>query len=109
MDILEIIFLIVMLLLSAISFVISYRQFKETGLLINNSYLYASREEREKMNKKPHYRQSAIVFCLIGIIFLLIGMSVFTGWKEMLYSALAVSLVMIIYAVISSINIERKR
>lgn len=38
------------------AFVISYFQFKEKGFLFNNAYLYASKAERETMNKSPYYR-----------------------------------------------------
>ena len=49
-------------------FFMSVRSFMEKGFLFNNAYIYASKQEREKMNKKPHYRQSAIVFLLIGLV-----------------------------------------
>jgi hypothetical protein len=41
------------------------------GILFHNAYIHASREERNKLNKKPRYRQSAIIFTATGIIFLL--------------------------------------
>ena len=62
------------IILGAISlacFIFSYMQFHEKGFLFNNAYIYASKEERETMNKKPHYKQSGIVFALIGVIFLI--------------------------------------
>lgn len=43
-------------------FVLSYRQFNEKGFLFNNAYIFASKQERETMNKKPHYKQSGICF-----------------------------------------------
>lgn len=48
------------------AFIVSFRSFKEKGFLFNNAYLYASKEERATMDKKPHYRQSAVVFLMIG-------------------------------------------
>ena len=53
------------------SFIFSYLQFQEKGFLFNNAYIYASKQERETMDKKPHYKQSGIVFVFIGIIFLI--------------------------------------
>ena len=50
-------------------FIFSYLQFQEKGFLFNNAYIYASKQERETMDKKPHYKQSGIVFVFIGIIF----------------------------------------
>ncbi|MBF4691515.1 DUF3784 domain-containing protein [Fusibacter sp. Q10-2] len=46
--------------MSITAFIISYMQYKEKGFLFNNAYLYASKKERNEMNKKPHYRQSAL-------------------------------------------------
>ena len=55
------------------------------------------------------YRQSAIAFCLVGISFFLIGIDIFIGSKWMIYVVLIFSLILIIYAIASSVNIERKR
>ena len=45
---------IVLGLIAIACFVGSYFQFKEKGFLFNNAYIYASKEERERMNKTPH-------------------------------------------------------
>lgn len=58
------------------------------------------------MDKKPHYRQSAIVFLMIGIEFLLIAISVFCINRWIRYIAIAVAIIAIIYAVVSSVMIE---
>ena len=105
----EIIFSLILLLLSVISFVISYRQWKEKGFLFNNSYIYASKKERETMNKKPYYKQSAIAFFLIGILLFLVSAGIFMSWQWMLYVGIIFSLFLIIYAIVSSVSIERKR
>ncbi|MBQ6809618.1 MAG: DUF3784 domain-containing protein [Clostridia bacterium] len=66
---------VVLFVISIIPFVISFRSFKERGFLFNNAYIYASKEDRERMNKKPYYRQTAIVFLIIGIFFALCGVA----------------------------------
>lgn len=48
---------IIVFLLAAICAFISARHFAEKGYLFNNAYIWASKDKREKMNKKPHYRQ----------------------------------------------------
>lgn len=91
-------------------FVFSYLQFNEKGFLFNNAYIYASKQERETMDKKPHYKQSGIIFVLIGIIFLInaIDMILQTGW--LFYLIIGVGIVAIVYAIVSSVMIEiRKR
>lgn len=90
------------------AFIISYFSFREK-FLFNNAYLYASKEERATMDKKPHYRQSAIVFLMIGIVFLLIAISVFCINRWIRYIAIAVAIIAIIYAIVSSVMIERHK
>ena len=98
----------VLFLISALAFLLSIRSFREKGFLLNNAYLYASRQERETMDKKPHYRQSAIVFLLIGIIFLLNGLSVLWGLSWISYIATGVIVIAAVYAVASSVKIQKK-
>lgn len=104
----EIIGAVILFLISAGAFAVSFLHFREKGFLLNNAYIYASKQERDKMDKKPHYRQSAIVFLLIGVIFLLnaVEMLLDSGW--MFYVVLAVLLVTVIYAIVSSIKIQTK-
>lgn len=97
---------IALLILSIIAFIISVRSFREKGFLFNNAYLLASEQERERLNKKPYYRQTGIVFLLIGILFVLNAVEVFlnTGW---IYYIIAVVVIgTIIYAIVSGIKIE---
>jgi len=105
----EVIVTVILLLVSIGAFVLSFFSFKEKGFLINNAYIYASKKERNSMDKKPHYRQSAIVFFLFSIIFLLNAIEVLldSGW--ILYVVLAVMVVTITYAIVSSILIETKK
>ena len=87
----------------------SYFQFNQKGFLFNNAYIFASQEERETMNKKPHYRQSGIVFIMIGIIFLInvAEMIIDTGW--LLYLVIVVAGIAVVYAIVSSVVIERNK
>ena len=98
-----------LLLLSVVSFVIGYFQFKEKGFLFNNAYIYASKEERKRMNKKPYYRQSAIVFTGMGIVFLMIAAAIFTGWLWLHLIVIVVSILLVIYAIASFTAIERSK
>ena len=88
-------------------FFMSVRSFMEKGFLFNNAYIYASKQEREKMNKKPHYRQSAIVFLLLGLIFLLNTIAVLLKVNWIFYIVVVVVMITIIYAIVSSIIIDK--
>ena len=109
MTLTKIIIAVIIFLIAIGSFIISFFQLNNRGFLFNNAYLYASKEEREKLDKKPHYRQSGIVFVFIGIIFLLnaIELIVETGW--LFYVVMIVTFITIVYAIVSSIKIEKKK
>ena len=62
----ELVTAVVMFVLAALLLVLGVRHFLERGYLLNNAWIYASPKERETMDKKPWYRQSAIVFCLLS-------------------------------------------
>ena len=61
------------------------------------------------MNKKPHYRQSAIVFLLIGIIFFLNGLSVLLSANWIFFLVIIITIIAIVYAIVSSIAIEKRK
>lgn len=105
----EIITASILFIISIFAFAMSIRSFMEKGFLFNNAYIYASKQEREKMYKKPYYRQSAIVFLLIGLIFLLTPLSLLLEANWILYAVLMIAIIAIIYAITSSIIIEKKR
>ena len=100
---------IILGIIAVVCFVISYLQFNEKGILLNNAYIFASKQERETMMTKPHYKQSGIVFLLIGIIFLINSVDVIlqTGW--LFYCVIVVAVAAIVYAVISFIIIEKRK
>ncbi len=99
---------IIVTLLSIACAVISVFQFKGKGVLLNNAYIYASKQERETMDKKPHYRQSGIVFAFLSSIFLCIAAECVleTGWLWWVEGALFIAV--LVYAIISSIKTNRK-
>ena len=105
----EIIAASILFFISIGTFVISIRSFQEKGFLFNNAYIYASKKEQENMDKTPHYRQSAIVFLLISIIFLLNGLATLFASKRFSLMAMAVAVTAIIYAIVSSIAIEKQK
>lgn len=100
---------LIWLLLAAAAYIISYFQFREKGLLLNNAYFYASKEQRRTMDKSPHYRQSGVIFSLLGTIFLLMTLQTAFESVWMFYVSIVVGIVMVVYAIVSSIQIEKKR
>lgn len=104
----ELFAVILVFIIAGIMAILSFRSFKERGFLLNNAYIYASEEERKTMDKKPHYRQSAIVFCLISIVFIIIGLSIVSHNYRLELLEIPLVAGTIIYAVVSSVKINKK-
>ena len=100
----NVVVVIVVLLLSIVCAVISFFQFKGKGFLFNNAYIFASKQERAVMDKKPHYRQSGIVFAFLSSIFLFIAAEYVweTGWLWCVEGGLCIAV--LVYAIVSSIK-----
>ncbi len=96
-------------IVSAGCFVLSFLQFNEKGVLLNNAYIYASKKERSEMDKKPYYRQSATVFAFLGVIFFLETLDTLLKTSWLFYCILAVATVTIVYAVASTVIIEKRK
>ena len=104
--------LIIITILSVIAiacFILSYLQFNKKGYLVHNSYIYASKQERETMDKRPYFIQSGVIFLLLGIVFLINVVDVVIQTDWLFYCAIAVVVVIIIYAIISFVIIEKKK
>lgn len=103
----DIIVAVVLFLIAVAAFVMSIRSFLEKGFLFNNAYIYASAEEREKMNKTPYYRQSGVVFLLIGVVFTLNGLATLLRTDALFSAAVAVMVAAAVFAVASAARIRK--
>ena len=86
----------------------SIRSLFEKGFLLNNAYLYASEEERKTMNKKPYYKQSAIVFCILSAVFMVIGISFLLHNDKLFLLEIPLVAGVIIYAIMSTVLINKR-
>lgn len=98
----------VLFFISAGLFLLSFRSFREKGFLFNNAYIYASKQERERMNKKPYYRQSAVVFLLLGVSSALAGTEFLLDIDWLFWLEGIIIVGTIIYAVVSCIILEKR-
>ena len=99
----------ILFLIAVFCLCLSYFQFQERGFLFNNAYIWASKKERENMDrtkelKSPHYRQSATVFLLFGIAFIFDSLYIFLDQKWMNIIFWILMCITLIYAVVSSIK-----
>lgn len=98
---------IMLVAIAIVCFLISYFQFNEKGFLLNNAYIFASKQERETMEKKQHYKQSGVVFLLIGFLFLINSANMILQTDWLFYCVIMIAVAAIVYAIVSSIAIER--
>lgn len=87
---------------------ISVCQFMEKGFLFNNAYIWASRTEREQMDKKPYYRQSAIIFCLLSAVFLVIGISMVLQNSKIQLIEIPLIGAAFVYVIVSTVKTEKR-
>ncbi len=88
---------------------LGFRHSREKGFLLNNAYIYASEEARQKMDKKKYYKQSSVVLYLLGILFVMIGISVFFQNRIILLLEAALITGTIIYAIVSTVQNNKKK
>ena len=95
-------------LLAIGAFAVSVCSFREKGFLFNNAYIYATKQQRESMDKRPYYHQSAIAFLMVGAALLLIGLSVLLDAVWLTFAGMAAALAAVIYAVASEMAIGKQ-
>ncbi len=104
----KIICAVVLGIIAIACFIFSYLQFHERGFLFNNAYIYASKEERDTMDKKPYYKQSGVAFVFIGVIFSIDAIMVLqVDW--FFPFVIIISIIAILYAIVSTVLIERRK
>ena len=104
----EMITSIIVFFIAGVLLLFSIRSFLQRGFLLNNAYIYASKDERKTMNKKPYYRQSAIVFCVLSALFLVIGLSLVFQNDKVLLLEIPLIVGVIFYAILSTVQINKR-
>lgn len=105
----ELIIVIFLFAAAALLFFLSLRHFRERGYLLNNAYIYASGKERKSMDWKPYYRQSAVAFGILGIVFMVVALSVIFHNSSFLILEGILMAGLVIYAIVSSVLIGKKK
>ena len=105
----ELIISAVMFIIAGVLILLSIRSFLERGFVLNNAYIYSSEEERKKMNNKPYYRQTAIIFLFLSVVFIIIGTSVILQNQTIELIQIPVITGAVVYTIVSSIKINKKQ
>lgn len=97
-----------LMMLMAVSYIFALLGLLGIGIIIDDNYVFASKEKRENMDKKAYYLQSAIIFLCLGTMFLLYIIRLLTGIVYFTYAAFMVCFAALIYAIVSHYAIKKK-
>ena len=96
-----------LLVLAAIAFVISYRQYKKRGYIFTNTWAWASKKQRAVMDEKTketEYLLARNVFFILGVASLSFSFFAFTGTVVPLIAGLASFVFVAVYAVVWAVR-----
>ena len=79
------------------------------GPILSNSYLFLSKEERAKVDKKAEYKLVSVVFGGLTGVFLLLTVQIFTGWKFLRIPMWLLVLFLLVYAIADAIKTEMQK
>lgn len=74
------------------------------GPLLNNSWLWASPEERKQLDLPKEYRQTAIVFAFLTSLAGMLTLYAFTSWRWPLVAEAGLTVAVLMYAIVSSLR-----
>lgn len=105
----DVIFAVITGIISVILFIYVSFTVRCKGPILSNTYLFASKEERSKIDKKAEYHMVSVVFGIIATIFAFLTVYIITLWNICLYIVFALDLYVIVYAIKEGIKSEKNR
>lgn len=97
-----------MFVFAVVFLIIALLQYLEKGMPLNNIYIYATKKERERIDAKPLFRQSAIIFMLSGMMCAMLAFNMATGKQIFVTLGFAFASGIVIYTMSSSKEIRRQ-
>lgn len=79
------------------------------GPILSNTYLFASKEEGNRIDKKAEYHMVSVVFGILATIFAFLTVYIITSWNICLYIVFTLVVCVIVYAIKESIKSEKNR
>lgn len=101
-------YLIGLILMTVGSLVFSLLAFIGKDIILDDTYIKASKEEREKMNKKAYRQQGGIIFLFLFAISLCNTLRAVLHIATFTYIAWGFAVVGIIYAITSHYTLKKK-
>ena len=104
-----VLYLIGLVFVAVMSLIISLLGFMGKDIILDDAYIKASEDEREKMDKKAYRLQGAIIFLFIYALTLcnLLRAVLHIAWLT--YIAFAIGTMGIVYAIVSHYAIKKKQ
>lgn len=109
MELSQIVLSIILGIFSILLLTYSFFASKEKGPILSNTYLWATSDERKKMNKSAEYHLVTVIFGILGMIFLLLTIRTLSSWSWINYIIGILIAVVIIYAIVNTIKSEKNR
>lgn len=97
-----------LLVLAVASYVLALLGFLGIGVILDDHYVFASKEKRAQMDRKAYQLQSAIIFLCLGTMFLLNLIRLLTGIRFFTYAAYGVCAGAVVYTIVSHYVIKRR-
>ena len=94
--------------ISIMVFILAIRSFQQKGTLLSNAYLFATPEQREKMDKKSEYRFVGIIMLSLSTLFLLLTISIAYRINWIFAVVILGSIALAVYAIVHDIRKQMK-
>ena len=101
-------YLIGLILMAVVSLLFSLLAFMGKDIILDDAYIRASKEEREKMDKSAYRLQGALIFLFLFAITLCNILRAVLHMASFTYAAFVIAVIGIAYAIISHYKLKKK-
>ncbi|MDD5936025.1 MAG: hypothetical protein PUC65_10785 [Clostridiales bacterium] len=109
MDTLQIISGSIMIVIAIACGVITVLGIRNRGSIFLNTYLWSTKEQRKRIDKKAEYKLQSIIFGGLTLIFVFISIGIFTRIVIMQYISAVLAGIICIYAIYDGTKNMKKR
>ena len=102
-------YLIGLIVMAVVSLIFSVLGFMGKDMILDDAYIKASKEEREKMDKKAYGLQGSIIFLFLFVITLCNILRAVLHIPLFTYAAFVIGVIGIAYAIISHYKLKKRQ
>ena len=82
---------------------------RKKGPIFSNTYIFASKEERKRIDVAAEYKLVTIIFGCLAAVFAFLALYIFTEWKCFYILMWIFIIFVVIYAIIDAVKSENKK